>query len=124
MIRKGVLDLNYVQSSQVFSANCFSKSLQRKKFGGLYLMNPSMDFPVMGLKLKLIFPSLIGYGFTTLAPSATEKSEEKEEASEPVLFTEPGRVLNRNGSDASSLSSDFSVTERTNFMKPYPMREG
>ena len=87
-------------------------------------MNPLMDFHVMGLKLKLIFPSLIEYGFTTLALSVTEKSEEKEEASEPVLFTESGCVLHRNGFDTSSFSSDFSVTERTNVTKPYPMREG
>ena len=83
-----------------------------------------MDFHVMGFKLKLIYPSLIGCGFTKLVRSATEKSEEKEEASEPVLFTEPGCVLHRNGSDASFFSSNFSVAERTNFMKLYPMREG
>ena len=72
----------------------------------------------MGFILKLIYPSLIGYGFVTLAHSVTEKSAEKEEASEPVLFTESGCVLHRNGFDASSFSAAFSVTERTNFMKP------
>ena len=87
-------------------------------------MNPSMDFHVMGLKLKLIFPSLIGYGFMKLVRSVTEKSEEREEASEPFLFsTRPGSV-NKTGSDASSFSSDFSVAEGANVVKPYPMREG
>ena len=113
-----------LQSSQVFSANCFSKSLQSRKFEGFYLPNPSMDFHVMGLKLKLIFPSLIGYGFMKLVRSVTEKSEEREEASEPFLFsTRPGSV-NKTGSDASSFSSDFSVAEGANVVKPYPMREG
>ena len=87
-------------------------------------MNPSMDFHVMGFKLKLISPSLIGYGFMKLVLSVTEKSEEKEEASEPFLCSTQPDSVNKTGSDASSLSSDFSVAERTNVMKPYPMREG
>ena len=107
-----------LQRSQRCFTICFSKSLHSKKF------EASIDFHVMGFKLKLIYPSLIGYGFMKLVRSVTEKSEEREEASEPFLFsTRPGSV-NKTGSDASSFSSDFSVAEGANVVKPYPMREG
>ena len=113
-----------LQRSQRCFTICFSKSLHSKKFETLYHLNLSMDFNVMGFKLKLIYPSLIGYSFMKLVRSATEKFKEKEEASEPFLCsTQPGSV-NKTGSDASSFSSDFSVAERTNFVKPYPIREG
>ena len=103
---------------------CFSKSLHSKKFEALHLTNPSMDFHVMGFILKLIYPSLIGYGFMKLVRSATEKSEEKEEVSEPFLCSTQPDSVNKTGSDASSFLADFSVTERANVTKPCPMREG
>ena len=78
----------------------------------------------MGFKLKLIYPSLIGYGFVTLVRSVTEKSEEKEEVSKPFLCSTQPDSVNKTGSDASSFSSDFSVAEGANVVKPYPMREG
>ena len=117
-------DLNFraqyeskIQTSQVFSANCFSKSLQSRKIEGFYLPTPSMDFYVMGFILKLIPSSLIGNSLMTWVRSVTENPGEKEEVPTQVLFTELGSALNKKGFDASSFSSDSLATERIQIMK-------
>ena len=101
----------------MFSANCFSKSLQSREFEGFYLPNPSMDFHVMGFILKLIPSSLIGNNFMTWVRSVTENPGDTDEVPTRVLFTELESALNKKGFNAFSFSSDSLAAERIQNMK-------
>ena len=64
----------------------------------------------MGLILKLIAWSLISQEFVKLSRSVTEKSDQLGSLPEQFLFTRAIGSYNKIGADASSVSTQFSVT--------------
>ena len=84
---------------------------------GLNLRSSLMDFQVMGLIWKLITWSLVVQEFVKLSRSVTEKSDQQGSLPDQFLFTTAKSSYNKIGVDASSLSTQFSVTVRLSFTK-------
>ena len=91
--------------------------LMSPMFEGLYLPCSSMDFQVMGLIWKVVVWSLICRHFVMLSLTIIESWVDKEDASTPLLLNKPRAAVNKIAVDASSLSTQFSVTARLSFTK-------